>query len=291
MKRNILIRLQQLCKIMSAIFFILTVYFLTIFAAEMYVNHQTLHADMAFDSGDGEPIYITDQLYICIKKAERIGMPEFIEGINALGKDVEGYNQIPVEGDESLSMRKDNPNASPSPLVVILDVYNSDEEYAHYMSYKQFQLKLNNGKLIKPHKAWQEKLAELQIYTGTEESNIIPPDEAVFITLVFAVPSDEESYKDAEIRLLDGSESEMFAKKIDMPITYKENAPINDQAPAYEKAARTGMLAFGSFIVLFFAYLYMNYRAKDDEDGNPHTKQNQKRKDKNIAKKRKEEGK
>ena len=260
-----LVRLQIIFKTISGFFFLLFMLFAIMLATEAYISSQPYHPDMSFNV-EGEGVHIVGPLYFCIKGAERIDMHDLQEVINNVGKkNNEEFEQISDEGDTSLSMRKDNPNASPSPLVVLMNISNSSEDAAYYLPYTQLQLKLKNGQLIKPSEAWQAKLGEAQIFSGNGP-NIIPPDYVVRMMLVYPVPSDEETYKDAEIRFFFDSDDEFWARKVDIPITYKEGMPQGDGAAIREKAYMTGRLAYGSFVVLFLGFIYMNYKAKKEED-------------------------
>lgn len=260
-----LVRLQLVFKTIAGIFFILFMLFSIMLATEAYISSKPYHPDMSFNI-EGEGVHVVGSLYFCIKGAERIDMHDLQEVVNEIGsKNNDGFKKISEEGDNSLSMRKENPNASPSPLIVRINISNTNDKEAYYLPYTQLQLKLKNGQLIKPSEAWQAKLGEAYVFSGSG-LNVIPPDYVVKMMLVYPVPSDEETYKDAEIRFFYNSDDEFWAKKIDIPITYKEGTPTGDGDAIKEKAYITGRIAFCSFVVLFLGYIYTTYKAKKEED-------------------------
>ena len=214
-------------------------------------------------------------LEVGVAKTQRIEMNKWVQMVNETGKknNKEGYIPIPDEGDENISMKKDNPKASARPLVVVLDVQNMSP-LPYKLESRQVFLSLKDGTLIKPSEVWQKKLEEAKIFGGVTV-NALMPIQPIQMVLVYPVESETEDYKGANIRILYGSSDDADAIKIEFPITPSNKTNLGDYAQVMNRERPITQIALFSFYGMFALYLWYEWRKSkeqqtdDDYDDDP----------------------
>ena len=236
-------------RIGSIIIFIVGLLFLLV-GLNIFAKMNVVHPDGVITvhnntTNKNTQAYAVGKMQIYIDETYRMDMPLWSFYVKTQGENNnETFNAL-NEGNENLSLIKDNSDYNPNPFILKLKIKNISKAPI-YLNYKNFKIRDVQGNIYAPHDEWQKVMSEAGMFAGTNKNNQINPNEEKVLWLLFATPSQE--IKDASayqeyVRINYDSDSDLMATKIEFPFNYTTDYPIGDYQEITNNAYSKGLIA------------------------------------------------
>lgn len=174
--------------------------------------------------------YSIGNMQIYIDQTYRMDMPLWMLFVNAEGISYNSNFKQIEPGNPALSLNKDDSKISPSPFVMRLKIRNLSDKPISIKA-GNFKIRTSQGEIYSPSEAWQKELARAGMFSGSNNQNVINPDDEKILWLVYGTKSAENGTQDTDkdyVRVNYGSDNDFLATKVEFPFNFDSTTSIGN---------------------------------------------------------------